>query len=113
MRHVEQLFDIKLDYKFFTLENGTGKLDRRIRTIRTTDYKKGGKIQRKRKPLSNHIKREPKSEPRADDSNQESDSTPTKSSNKSDLKAGQKRGAQRRTWTRPMTNNIQSGKYCF
>lgn len=46
------------------MENGTGKLDRRIRTIRTTDYKKGGKIKRKRKQLNNqtkHEKREPKS----------------------------------------------------
>ncbi|KAI6190883.1 hypothetical protein M3Y97_00167100 [Aphelenchoides bicaudatus] len=108
LRHVEQLFDIKLDYKFFTLENGTGKLDRRIRTIRTTDYKKGGKIQRKRKPLSNHIKREPKQESVSDESKQDSDLSSTKSPSKSESKLGQKRSLptpqQRRTWTRPSLN---------
>ncbi|KAI6239521.1 hypothetical protein M3Y99_00570200 [Aphelenchoides fujianensis] len=51
LRHCEQLFKIRIDSDFFTTENGTGRLDRRIRTIRALSYKKGNpEIQRKRRP---------------------------------------------------------------
>ncbi|KAI6181718.1 hypothetical protein M3Y98_00859200 [Aphelenchoides besseyi] len=49
LQHCAQMFKMKIDTSFFTRENGTGKLDRRIRTIRTNCYKKGNsKIPRKR-----------------------------------------------------------------
>ncbi|KAI6228572.1 hypothetical protein M3Y99_01212500 [Aphelenchoides fujianensis] len=51
LRHCEQLFKIRIDSSFFTTENGTGRLDRRIRTIRALSYKRGyPEIQRKRRP---------------------------------------------------------------
>lgn len=94
--------------KFFTLENGTGKLDRRIRTIRTTDYKKGGVIQRKRKPLRRSTDNDTKTELDESETGEQSDTQrPKKEEKKSALKSRvQKRVLPKRTWTRTSGRTI-------